>query len=285
MKYLNIILVTLFIYTSCCGKKKVVDNSTKEMAQVNSALANKDFQTTFETANNEVEQTIIKHDSAINDKHGLFVQNHSKWNDLLQTHVSNQGNVDYNSFKKDAPLLRNYISSLSETIPNNKWSKQETLAYWINAYNALTIDLILRNYPIKSIKDINNPWKQRLWKLGDHMYDLDEIEHQILRKMNEPRIHFAIVCASYSCPKLQNIAFTAKNLEQQLTLATQQFLSDANRNEISENSLKLSKIFKWFSKDFEQNGSLIDFLNKYNAITISAKAKISYKDYNWDLND
>ena len=103
--------------------------------------------------------------------------------------------------------------------------------------------------------------------------------------MDEPRIHFAIVCASYSCPKLQNTAFTAGNLEQQLTLATQEFLSDTNRSEISENTLKLSKIFRWFDKDFEQNGSLIDFLNKYSNVTISAKAKISYKDYNWDLND
>ena len=165
------------------------------------------------------------------------------------------------------------------------FSKTKKIAFWINTYNALTIDLILRNYPLESIKDIKDPWKQRLWKLADLDYNLDEIEHKILRKMNEPRIHFAIVCASESCPKLQNTAFTAENIEEQLTKATQEFLADTSKNEISENEIKLSKIFKWFKKDFEQDGSLIDFLNKYTAIEISDKAKKSFKDYSWDLND
>ncbi|MEM5539196.1 DUF547 domain-containing protein [Olleya sp. AS48] len=213
---------------------------------------------------------------------------HFLWNELLQKHVSANGNVNYKSFKTDYKKLLEYINILAilKSKPEfDSISKEEKLAFWINAYNALTIDLIIKNYPVKSIKDIKDPWEQRLWQFGDKWYNLEDIEHKILRKMDEPRIHFAIVCASYSCPKLQNSAFTADNLEQQLTLATQEFLSDTNRNEIFENALKLSKIFKWFDKDFEQNGSLIDFLNKYTAITISAKAKISYKDYNWDLND
>ena len=170
-------------------------------------------------------------------------------------------------------------------MPNDTWKKEDKLVYWINAYNAMTVDLILRNYPLQSIKDIKDPWEQRLWKLGDKWYNLEEIEHQILRKMDEPRIHFAIVCASFSCPKLQNEAFTASNLEAQLTNATKEFLSDKNRNNISENDLKLSKIFKWFKKDFEQNGSLIDFLNRYSGISISEKVNKSYLDYNWDLNN
>jgi len=232
-----------------------------------------------------VSQNIRKHDSAINVNREIFVPNHSKWNELLQTYVSNQGNVDYKGFKKDATLLRNYINSLSETIPNKSWSKEEILAYWINAYNALTVDLIIRNYPVKSIKDIKNPWEQRLWKLGDRMYSLEEIEHEVLRKMNEPRIHFAIVCASYSCPKLENKAFTAENLETQLTKATKEFLADTKRNEISKSSIKISKIFSWFSKDFTQNGSIIDFLNQYSEVTISPNAKKRYKDYNWALNE
>ena len=213
---------------------------------------------------------------------------HFLWNELLQKHVSDNGNVNYKSFKIDHKKLLEYINILAilKSKPEfDSISREEKLAFWINAYNALTIDLIIKNYPVKSIKDIKNPWEQRLWQFGDKWYNLEDIEHKILRKMDEPRIHFAIVCASYSCPKLQNTAFTAGNLEQQLTLATQEFLSDTNRNEISENTLKLSKIFRWFDKDFEQNGSLIDFLNKYSNVTISAKAKISYKDYNWDLND
>jgi len=213
---------------------------------------------------------------------------HLLWDELLQKHVSDDGNVNYKSFKTEHKKLLGYISVLSKISLDDYFltlSEEEHLAFWINAYNALTVDLIIRNYPIKSIKDIKNPWKQRLWKPASLKYNLDEIEHDILRKMNEPRIHFAIVCASYSCPKLQNKAFTAEGLEKQLTTATKEFLADTNRNEISENSIKISKIFDWFSKDFTKNGSLIDFLNQYTDINISPNAKKRYKDYNWALND
>ena len=211
--------------------------------------------------------------------------NHSLWKTLLENHVSSDGNVNYKALKSNSSQLNTYINQLSKSTPSERSSKEEKLAYWINAYNALTIDLILRNYPVKSIKDINNPWKQRLWEFGKNNYNLDEIEHKILRNMNEPRIHFAIVCASYSCPKLQNEAFTAEKLDQQLTKATKEFLADTNRNQISENSIKISKIFDWFSKDFTKNGSLIDFLNLYTEVNISPNAKKRYKDYNWALND
>jgi hypothetical protein len=211
--------------------------------------------------------------------------NHSLWQTLLENHVSSDGNVNYKALKSNSSQLNTYINQLSKSTPSERSSKEEKLAYWINAYNALTIDLILRNYPVKSIKEINNPWKQRLWEFGKNNYNLDEIEHEILRNMNEPRIHFAIVCASYSCPKLQNEAFTAEKLDQQLTKVTKEFLADTNRNQISENSIKISKIFDWFSKDFTKNGSLIDFLNLYTEVNISPNAKKRYKDYNWALND
>ena len=103
--------------------------------------------------------------------------------------------------------------------------------------------------------------------------------------MNEPRIHFAIVCASVSCPKLLNEAYTSEHLETQLTNATIAFLSDTERNVITENSIALSKIFQWFAKDFKQNGDIIDFINQYSDVKISEKAKKSFKDYNWDLNE
>ncbi|GAB4160099.1 MAG: DUF547 domain-containing protein [Winogradskyella sp.] len=225
--------------------------------------------------------SISNDNSIFND---LF--NHSKWNELLKDYVSNNGQVDYNSFKSNKAELQAYIEALKDHYPNLvNASRNEKLAYWINAYNALTIDLIIRNYPLKSIKDIKNPWNQRLWKFGDQWLTLNDIEHNILRKMDEPRIHFVIVCASESCPKLQNTAFTADNLEEQLTKATKEFLADETKNDISENDLKLSKIFKWFKKDFEQDGSLIDFLNRYTDITISDNAKKSFKDYSWELND
>lgn len=211
--------------------------------------------------------------------------NHNVWNTLLQKHVTEDGVVNYKGFKKERTEIQNYITSLSENMPLETWSKEAKLVYWINAYNAMTVDLILRNYPTKSIKDISKPWNQRLWKLGNKWYNLDEIEHKILRKMNEPRIHFAINCASFSCPPLLNEAFTERNLEAQLTQVTKVFLADSRRNTITANKLEISKIFKWFSKDFKQNGSLIDFLNKYSDIKINANAKKKYKDYDWNLNE
>lgn len=285
MKYLQLFFIIVLI-TGCSGTKRVVENTKKaenpEVSQIADSIS-KGTEVPLITAPKTIE---IKKDEVVTPvSKNLEVFNHNSWNILLQKHVSGIGNVNYKNFKTDRKELLNYLSSLGDTMPNDNWTKEDKLAYWINAYNAMTIDLILQNYPIKSIKDIKDPWGQRLWKLGNKWYNLNDIEHEILRKMDEPRIHFAIVCASYSCPKLQNKAFYAENLKEQLTNATKEFLSDSERNEISENDLKLSKIFQWFTKDFKQNGSLIDFLNTYSEIQISEKAKISYKDYNWDLNE
>lgn len=212
-------------------------------------------------------------------------QEHKSWDTLLKTQVSKDGNVNYKALKANQEPLNIYLGYLSSNPPNESWSRNETLSYWINAYNAFTVKLILDHYPIKSIKDIKQPWDKKFFKIGEIEMSLNHIEHEILRKMNEPRIHFAIVCASYSCPKLLNEAFTAEKLEAQLTKATKEFLADKNRNELSENSIKISKIFDWFAKDFKQNGGLIDFLNQYSEITISSNAKKRFLDYNWALND
>lgn len=210
---------------------------------------------------------------------------HSPWTSVLQKHVTDDGHVDYKSIKSNPENLDKYLQKLSKADPNETWSKNESLAFWINAYNAFTIKLIIDNYPIKSIKDIKNPWDKKFIKIGSETLSLNHIEHDILRKMDEPRIHFAIVCASVSCPKLQNKAFIASELNTQLTKAATEFLSDPAKNTVSKNSLKLSKIFQWFTKDFKQHGSLIDFLNQYSQIEISDNAKIKFKDYNWNLND
>ena len=145
-----------------------------------------------------------------------FYENiHQLWDELLQKHVSDNGHVNYNSIKKDHKELLNYIRVLTMIASHQKFetlSNNQKIAYWINAYNALTIDLIIRNYPVKSIKDIKDPWDQKFYTFNGEMLSLNQIEHDILRKMDEPRIHFAIVCASESCPKLQNKAFVAKGL-------------------------------------------------------------------------
>ena len=210
---------------------------------------------------------------------------HSGFDALLQKNVSPQGKVNYKAFKKDRTVLRMYLFALGKYTPNKMWSKQEKLAYWINAYNAMTIDLIIRNQPLNSIKDIDDPWKQSLWKLGGLMYSLDKIEHQILRKMGDPRIHFAINCASYSCPTLLNEAYTAAKIEGQLKSAARRFINDTQRNTITSKAITISKIFKWFSRDFKKKQTLIDFLNTYADSTINKNATINYMDYNWQLNN
>lgn len=297
-KIVTVCILTMFL-TACCGTKKAIETQSKEPKEIAEVIPPKAPKTpkVIETPTAE---TPKKSEVEVKEEDILYAEDvqvdyvtpkpveafdHSTFDDLLQKHVSKQGNVNYNGFTSDRATLRNYISSLGDNMPNNNWTREDKLAYWINAYNAMTIDLILRNPSEKSIKDIDKPWDQRLWKLGRKWYNLDEIEHQILRKMNEPRIHFAIVCASVSCPKLQNTAFTAVDLESQITNATKEFLSDSSKNNLSKNSIKLSKIFKWFAKDFKQNQTLIDFLNKYSDIDISQNASKSYMDYNWNLND
>lgn len=308
MKYSFVLILLLFI-SSCYGTKKTAESqpeSTNEVAIVTETheidktteIINGDGETLetievvdygdniiTEVENQEEADNLIRTEKIHDSIYFIEIAKHNEWDKLLKEYVSESGKVNYESFKRDKSKLREYINYLKDHQPTKAWMKNQKLAYWINAYNALTIDLILRNYPTKSIKDIKDPWDQRLWQFGDKWLNLNDIEHQILRKMNEPRIHFAIVCASVSCPKLQNEAFTASNLEEQLTNATKEFLADKSKNDISQNNLKLSKIFKWFKKDFEQEGSLIDFLNQYSTVIISDSAKKSYKDYNWDLNE
>ncbi len=293
-------LLFLVLITACSGSKKAIKISKSNEKTEKEVVKKSEVEITpkisFETAeiidipdNYDPNQKIKKDSSRFYQdlkKHERSL--HFLFDELLKKYVSDNGNVDYEGFKNSREKLLGYISILQNTFPKLdklKPSKEQKLAYWINTYNALTIDLILQNYPLKSIKDIDKPWDQRLWKFGNKWLNLNDIEHQILRKMDEPRIHFAIVCASFSCPKLQNTAFTVSDIETQLTTATKEFLDDSTKNYISQNNLRLSKILKWFAKDFKTNGSLIDFLNKYTEIEISSKAKKSFKDYNWDLND
>ncbi|TCK67432.1 uncharacterized protein DUF547 [Winogradskyella wandonensis] len=295
-------LLVLLILTTACGISKKAIEKTEETKKVENEI---EIKKDIEVVNKEdiavenIDPRVVQKDTIIvvetselplppkppkstnNSKNSFDV----RLNNILQNYVSENGEVNYSEIKNDRTDLDIYIDYISENLPEDSWSKNEKLAYWINAYNALTIDLILRNYPIKSIKDIKDPWDQRFWKFGEKWINLNQIEHEILRKMDEPRIHFAIVCASFSCPKLQNKAFTASNLDTQLTNATKEFLADKNRNIISADKLQLSKIFKWFAKDFKTDGNLIDFLNKYTEVEISSGAKKSFLDYNWDLND
>ena len=217
---------------------------------------------------------------------------HDLFDALLRKYVNSQGNVDYAGFKKDSFRFNQYLDLIAKNPPTDSWTKEEKLAYWINVYNAFTISLVAKHYPVKSIKDIrpgisfiNSVWDIRFIKIGKETYDLNNIEHSILRKkFDEPRIHFAINCASYSCPRLRNEAYTGEKLNIQLTAADESFLADKTKNEIAPDKIVLSKIFDWFGGDFKKKGSLIDFLNLYSKVKINSKAKISYMEYNWALN-
>jgi hypothetical protein len=217
---------------------------------------------------------------------------HAEWSELLGKHVDSAGHVSYSGFVSDSVLLNHYLNQLSSNAPNETWQSEEKLAYWINAYNAFTIKLIVDHYPVSSIKDIkkgipfvNSVWDLKFFSIGGEGMDLNFIEHQILRKeFDEPRIHFAIVCASISCPKLRNEAFVAGKLEQQLQDQAIDFINDPRKNKLSADVLQISSIFKWFEADFAKKGDIRAFISKYFKQTINPKAKVKYLDYDWNLN-
>ena len=188
--------------------------------------------------------------------------------------------------------MQKYLTLLSDHPPGKNWSPEEKLTYWINAYNAFTVKLIVDHYPIKSIKDIggsvvmlNSAWDIKFFNIGGVNFDLNTIEHEIIRKeFNEPRIHFAINCASISCPNLRNEAYEVDKLEYQLNDQTFSFLNDKSKNHITNEDSKLSKLFNWFKADFQKNGSLASFIKTYRS-DFNAENSIEYLDYNWGLNE
>lgn len=215
----------------------------------------------------------------------VLVLDHSTWNDLLKKFVDDDGNVNYSGFKKDIAGLEAYLALLSQNAPLPSWSKNEKLAFYINLYNAATVKLIVDNYPTKSIKDIPNRWKKEWISVNGDITSLNDIEHKVLRKINEPRIHFAINCASYSCPKLLNTAFTQQNMERLLSKATIDFVNDKKRNRFEDGTAQLSKIFKWYKNDFTGETSLLEYINRYLDNPTRKDAKVEYLDYDWSLNE
>jgi hypothetical protein len=228
---------------------------------------------------------------------------HAEFDAILRDHVS-EGVVDYRELKVNEGSLDSYLSVL-ESINPSILDRNGRLAFWINAYNAYTLKLILNHYPrIESIKDIpsSKRWKARQWSVDGKLYSLDDIEHKILRKMNEPRIHFAIVCASYSCPDLRNEAYDAGRLDEQLEDATRNFLNNSDKGLlISEEegviwgtnyTLYLSAIFRWFGEDFEAAaGSVVDYIVPYVSddtrdfiLSHRDELKVKHLDYDWNLN-
>lgn len=211
---------------------------------------------------------------------------HSAWTALLKKYVDARGFVDYMGFKNDNTALQDYLSYLSSYGPDESWSVQEQLAFYINLYNAYTVKLILDNYPTQSIKDINGPWTKAFVPVGNTTISLGGIENSILRTMNEPRIHFAINCASVSCPKLLDEAYTAAKIDAQLERVTHEFIN-GERNQITANGAKVSQLFNWYAKDYKVKGieSVIEYINKYSKVKIPENATLEFLQYDWSLNE
>jgi len=209
---------------------------------------------------------------------------HTSFDSYLKKYVSGNGNVNYSGMKGDRQPLNDYMAELAKSTPKSDWSRNEKLAYWINAYNAFTIDLILSNYPVSKITDLDggSPWKVSRITLEGKKYSLDQIENKIIRpQFKDGRIHFAVNCAAKSCPTLLNGAFLPSKLSSQLEKQTKKFVNNSAYNSISEGSATVSKIFKWYAEDF---GDLKTFLNKYSTQKIGADTNIEYNEYDWSLN-
>jgi hypothetical protein len=221
---------------------------------------------------------------------------HDIWSSLLKDAVSQDGRFNYNLIIEKRDSFESYLSLLRSNHPDtSNWNREEQLAYWINAYNAFTVKVIIENYPLYSIKDLNKtisiPFVNTIWDLEfidieSVNYSLNDIEHSILRsKFDDPRIHFAINCASFSCPNIRNEAFTAEKLSKQLDEQARIFINDRSKNLLGIKKASLSKIFLWYQMDFTNNTSLIEYLNKYSTVRIHENADISYMDYDWRLNN
>jgi hypothetical protein len=212
------------------------------------------------------------------------IPSHKSWDELLRKYVSSSGKVNYAGIKTEKSKLTAYITLLKSNPPSSSWGKNDQLAYWINIYNAHTVNLILKNYGVSSITKINGgkPWDLKIVTSGTKTYTLNQVENEIIRpKFKEPRIHFAVNCAAKSCPKILNRAFTGATLNSQLEAAAKAFVNNTAKNTITGSKVTVSKIFEWYAKDF---GNLITFLNKYSSTKISSSAKIAYMEYDWALN-
>ncbi len=206
------------------------------------------------------------------------------------------GKVDYKSIKSDPKGVDTFldISGKVTEAEYNSWNKKEQLTFLINLYNVETIKLIIDNYPLKSIKDIGKPWDLKVVELFGKKISLNSLENGLIREdFNEPRIHFALVCAAKGCPELISESYKASNLDKQLESSTRAFLSKTkiNRLEISNNTIFLSPLFDWYGVDFKKKSgsvkaSVLPYLTDKKLSQNEVDAlEISYTNYDWSLNN
>lgn len=229
---------------------------------------------------------------------------HSVWDRLLKKYVNDDGMVNYTGWKasaEDTSALKQYLAVLGRGNPQALTTKEGKLAFWINAYNALTAYGILQVYPTSSIRNHTaklvgyNIWRDLLLPVADRKYSLEDIEHKILRKLSEPQIHFAIVCASIGCPRLRNEAYTPDRIEDRLADNTRDFFSRPEhfRADAAKRTVSVSPILEWFGEDFGSNPQArLKRLEAYlprgggiHELIEQGDFSVSYLDYDWNLND
>ena len=236
--------------------------------------------------------------------------NNAPWDGLLQRHVKvldggHATQVDYSGLRAEQGLLRDYLAATAAVSPTEfgAWSKAEQLAFLINVYNASTVALVLSGEPqIASIKELGSllrsPWKQRFIKLLGESRSLDDIEHGLIRGeqgYQEPRIHFAVNCASVGCPALRNEAYSGAKLDAQLADAQRDFLADRSRNRLAGQTLQVSSIFKWYRDDFDQDrhglsgylagqAEALGLTSNRRQQLLDKQIAIEFLDYDWQLN-
>ncbi|MFZ1029271.1 MAG: DUF547 domain-containing protein [Limnoraphis robusta] len=233
---------------------------------------------------------------------------YQNYQQILSIYVDENGNVNYKALKENRQNLDKFNASLATLSPQSfeNWTEKEKIAFWINAYNSLTLLAIIENYPTKSIRDIPGVWTKLQFNVMGKEVTLDEIEHKILRvQFNEPRIHMGLVCASIGCPLLLQEPYTGDKLDEQLDEQTRKFIA-LNQNfkiDKQNNQVYLSSIFKWFGEDFipsfkaqekftgsDKERAVLNFVSQYlneseQKYLINGKYQIKYLDYDWSLND
>jgi hypothetical protein len=316
MNFKNIIAAAIIsVFTISCGNGEPKENTSSDSSNTNQnkitvendsvvLSTDENFKTDnleTESGNPEVKtkQPVEKSTVVKQNPKPIIAENtaenevakidHSAFANLLGKYVSSKGMVNYAGLVKEKAALQSYLSMISK-VNASKLSKNEATAYWINAYNASTLDQIVRNYPTTSILKIagGKAFDNTLpYKFNGEALSLNDIEKKKLLggSLFDARVHFAVNCAAVSCPTLINKIYTEDNVQAQLTANTKAALANPAFNKISASSASISKLFDWYKADFvKAEGSVVNFINKYAATNISSNTKIDYLEYNWDLN-
>jgi hypothetical protein len=216
---------------------------------------------------------------------GLFAQpEHTEFGKLLRKHVSYEGGVRYAGLIKDKKKLEDYLSELSKDAPQKTWTKNEKKAYWINTYNAIVLLTMCKNYPLENVYKLDEGqfFKDKVFKANQTTYSLDDIEHNILRPLDDARIHCAINCAAKSSPILNNFAYEAVALDNQLDFSAKRYVKLVVMKNFDGKTLALPKVFDWYKDDFKNP---VGFINRFAETPLPENLTTFFAEYDWSLNN